>query len=394
MNLSAWALRHRALTAVPDPGHRGGRARGPTCSWDRAEDPRSPSSRWWCSWTGPAPRPSRWRGCDRPHRAQAGGAAVARLRGQLRCSRAMRYDHCQPARRHPARAVSRSLVPGAQEGRRHRRRRCRRRAGPVLQRRVRRHLRHRLCLHRGRFPLAAAAPCRRGRAARAAARSRRRQDHIIGDQDERIYIELLTRKLAELGLDPRRSSSTLARENASCRRAFSTTSRGSDVCAHRRRVRLRGGAAGNRRSRPTGGASALGDIATVQPRHHRSAGCDRCAVDGEPALGTRHLHGARAATSSRSGTGRRRAWQAIAPTLPLGVEVCRSTTSRRSWPGRRSTSSRSSFRGAGHRAAGELPAPGLAHRAGGGDQRAAGAGGHLLAMKLSASTCSASRWAR
>ena len=60
MNLSAWALRHRALTlylmlAVAAAGVWA------YLSLGRAEIDRSPSSRWSCKWTGRVPRPSRWR---------------------------------------------------------------------------------------------------------------------------------------------------------------------------------------------------------------------------------------------------------------------------------------------------------------------------------------------
>ena len=60
MNLSAWALRHRALTlylilAVAAAGVSTYQSLG------RAEVHRSRSSRWLCKWTGRVLRPSRWR---------------------------------------------------------------------------------------------------------------------------------------------------------------------------------------------------------------------------------------------------------------------------------------------------------------------------------------------
>ena len=105
--------------------------------------------------------------------------------------------------RHPARRGARHLVPGPQEGRRHPpypaggHRRTR------LQRRVRRHLRDHLRLHRRRLHAPRVARlCRRVRS-----RLLRVPDvskiEILGAQDERIFVEFSTDKLAGLGHRPR-----------------------------------------------------------------------------------------------------------------------------------------------------------------------------------------------
>ena len=72
----------------------------------------------------------------------------------------------------------RPVVPGPQEDRRHEAHPAAGRPGAGLQRRVRRHLRHRLRLHRRRVQLPRAEGLCRNRAGRADARAGRRQDPV------------------------------------------------------------------------------------------------------------------------------------------------------------------------------------------------------------------------
>ena len=105
----------------------------------------------------------------RPPRAQAPGDAEPRLPEELH-ERGPGHDLRQPEGLDARGPGAGHLVPGAQEGGRHPPHAAAGHLGPVLQRRVRRHLRHRLRLHRRRVhPPGAAGP--RGRGPQAAPRS-------------------------------------------------------------------------------------------------------------------------------------------------------------------------------------------------------------------------------
>ena len=163
-----------AADPLPDGGAAGGRravvlrartGRGSAVHLPRDGDPRLLAG---------GDRAADGRAGGRPHRAQAAGGAVRRQDPLLQQAR--RDAHHLPARRslagrrHPA-----AVVPGAQEGRRHPRLAAGRRAGAVLQRRVRRRLWRDLRLLRRRLLLPRAEGlCRLGAPA-AAAHSRRRQ---------------------------------------------------------------------------------------------------------------------------------------------------------------------------------------------------------------------------
>ena len=98
----------------------------------------------------------------RPPRAQAPGDAEPRLPEELH-ERGPGHDLRQPEGLDAPGAGAGHLVPGAQEGRRHPQHAAARHRRPRLQRRVRRHLRHRLRLHRGRLHRPGAAGLRRRR---------------------------------------------------------------------------------------------------------------------------------------------------------------------------------------------------------------------------------------
>ena len=73
--------------------------------------------------------------------------------------------------------------------------------GTVLQRRVRRHIRDHIRLHRGRIYAARASRLRRGHSLAIARSARCRQNRNLGAQDEQIFIEFSMRELATLGID-------------------------------------------------------------------------------------------------------------------------------------------------------------------------------------------------
>ena len=71
------------------------------------------------------------------------------------------------------------------------------RGRPVLQRRLRRHLRHHLRVHRRRLHVPRAARLRRGRALAPAAGARTSSKiEVLGAQDEQVFIEFSTERLA------------------------------------------------------------------------------------------------------------------------------------------------------------------------------------------------------
>ena len=117
---------------------------------------------------------------DRAARAHAAGDRPPRPRAQLH-HRRPDDDLRRLEAVDPARGRARRLVPGAQEHRRHARLRCRWVCvGPVLQRRLRQHLRHHLCVHRRRLQLPRTARPGRGGALAAAAGARRVEDRGAG----------------------------------------------------------------------------------------------------------------------------------------------------------------------------------------------------------------------
>ena len=112
----------------------------------------------------------------RPPGAQAAGDAEPRLREELH-QRRPRHHLRQPEGLDPAGRRAGHLVPGSQEGARHRRHAAAGRHRPRLQRRVRRHLRHRLRLH-GQW-------LQRARAARPGARHPQAAPRAAGHLQDR-----------------------------------------------------------------------------------------------------------------------------------------------------------------------------------------------------------------
>ena len=127
------------------------RASGPTSGSGGARIRTSPSRPWWCRSAGRAPRS-----------ADTLQQITDRLESKLQETPNLDYlksyttagpddDLRQPEGFDAARPGAGHLVPGAQEGWRHPRHAAAGDRRPRLQRRVRRHLRHRLRLHRRRL---------------------------------------------------------------------------------------------------------------------------------------------------------------------------------------------------------------------------------------------------
>ena len=107
------------------------------------------------------------------------------------------------------------LVPGAQEGRRHPPHAAGRHRRTRLQRRVRRHLRHRLRLHGGRIhPPGAPGPRGRGPQASSLSCPTSRRSTSSAPRTRRVYVEFSTEKLAGLGLDRSALIAALQAQNA------------------------------------------------------------------------------------------------------------------------------------------------------------------------------------
>ena len=143
---------------------------------------------------------------------------------------------------------------------------------------------------------------------------------IVGEQDERLFIEFSHRKLAELGLSVQDVMAVVGRENAMEAGGFA------DTPGDRIYVRTGAGVDGVEALRAIpvsagGRRLKLGDIATVS-RGTVDPPAATMRVNGKPAL-------ALAVSMAQGGNildlGRRVAdrMQAIAPTLPLGIEAVR-----------------------------------------------------------------------
>jgi hypothetical protein len=113
------------------------------------------------------------------HRAEAAGAGPVRLRAQLRTPGLRRHHAVDEGRQQQGRARQR-LVPGAQEDRRRPPGVPRRRARPILQRRVQRPLQRALCAERARSLDGRAADGHRRGEAPPAERARRGQGRRAG----------------------------------------------------------------------------------------------------------------------------------------------------------------------------------------------------------------------
>jgi multidrug efflux pump len=97
----------------------------------------------------------------------------------------------------PARCSN--LVHGAQEGRRHALHPAQGRAGAVLQRRVRRRVRRDLRAGVDGFSYAELKDLRRRCAPAAAARADVAKVELFGVQDEKLFVEISQKRLAQLG---------------------------------------------------------------------------------------------------------------------------------------------------------------------------------------------------
>ncbi len=175
MNLSAWALRHRALTlylilAVAAAGVWA------YLSLGRAEDPPFTIKQMvvQVDWPGASAEQMARSVVDRLERKLEEVPSLDYVESNVQPGHAILTvslrDNTPPA------DVSGHLVSGAQEGRGCRADAAARGARSLLQRRIRRCLRHYLCLYRGRIYPAGIAPCGGGCARRPAAGAGRRQD--------------------------------------------------------------------------------------------------------------------------------------------------------------------------------------------------------------------------
>ena len=86
---------------------------------------------------------------------------------------------------------------------------------------------------------------------------------IIGDQDEKIYVEMSNTHLALLGVDPRRSCRCWPQQNTMCRRRRLRDHDRSHLPAVRAALSSRSTPSARSASRPTSGVFRLGDIADV-----------------------------------------------------------------------------------------------------------------------------------
>jgi multidrug efflux pump len=143
---------------------------------------------------------------------------------------------------------------------------------------------------------------------------------LIGDQEERLYIDFSHRKLAELGLSVADIMTVVARENAVQAAGFA------DTPQDRVYVRAGEGVGGVEalRAIPVQAGSrriALGDIATIS-RGVVDPPAATMRVNGKPALalGVSMAQGGNILDLGRRVAAR---MQAIAPTLPLGVAAVR-----------------------------------------------------------------------
>ena len=189
----------------------------------------------------------------RPPRAQAPGDAEPRLPEELH-DRRPRHDLRQPEGLDAAGPGAGHLVPGAQEGGRHPQHAAARHRRPRLQRRVRRHLRHRLRLHRGRLHPSRAAGLRATTSASSCSSCRTSpRSTSSGAQDERVYVEFSTEQLAGLGID---RTALIAALQAPERRhpgGRGADRRREDPGPRLRRVPLRAGRPGHQLRRRTAG---------------------------------------------------------------------------------------------------------------------------------------------
>ena len=178
-NLSEWAVRHRSLVvyfmlvlAVAGVGSY--------LRLGRNEDPAFTIRTMvvQANWPGATIQRHAPAGDGAPG-AQAPGDAEPRLSAQLH-QRRPDHDLRQPEGLDAGQGDPGYLVPGPQEDRRHPQHPATRHRRARLQRRVRRHLRHRLRFHGGRLqPSPAEGPCR-GRALAPAAGAGRVQDRRRG----------------------------------------------------------------------------------------------------------------------------------------------------------------------------------------------------------------------
>ena len=180
------------------------------------------------------------------------------------------------ARRHPARQGARPLVPGAQEDRRHQGHAAAGRAGPVLQRRVRRHLQPDLGLRVRRLLRRRGEGDRQGRAPAAAARARRHQGRPVrraGREDLHRVQPRAARHAGRAGRpDPRRRAQAERHRRRRHGRDQGRARRG----PRRRRADLGRAADGAalQRQRPhahPGATSPRSSAATQDPRRSRCA---------------------------------------------------------------------------------------------------------------------------
>ena len=199
--------------------------------------------------------------------------------------------------------------------------------GPVLQRRLRRRLRLDLRAVGRRLQLRGAAGLRRRRAPAPAARARTwPRSRVFGAQDEKLFIEISQKRLAQLGLDFNQVIAQLGAQNA-VEGAGAHQCRRPDICrcAWPAQFDSRRGAARACRSAPSSGTGVasslrLGDIAEIRRAYDRpaagegappgQAGDRARRLDGQ---GRRHHRAGQGAASSDRRDSRR--------DLPAGIEL-------------------------------------------------------------------------
>ena len=259
----------------------------------------------------------------RPHRKQAAGDAEPRLPEELH-ERGPDDDLRQPEGFHAPVAGAGHLVSGAQESPRHRQHAAARHRRPRLQRRVRRYLRHRLRLHRGRLHGPGAARLRRRCPQAASAAS----GHLQDRHPRRAGRARLRRILGEAAGGPR--DRPLRARSPRCRRRTPSPPRASCRPGTRRSSSASRARSGPSRmcspstsSRRTAGssASATSRMSPAAPPTRRS----RCSASTDVRASGSRSPCARAATCWR--------WGAMSSTpWPRSRRTCRSGSSRRSSP--------------------------------------------------------------
>ena len=267
-NLSRWAIEHPQRHPL-SPRHRGDRRRArphehrpegrPRLHLPRHGRPGDVAGRVAHRHAGPG---------RQQDRAEAPGDAAPRFRALLHACR-QRHHHGPDQGRHLRPRRDRRLLPGAQEGRRHRQRAAERHLWAVLQRRVRRHLHHPPRDHRRRLLLPRAQVVRDRRARRAAAAS----------PASRRSSSSATRRRSSTSTSHRRCSpSAASRCSTSRMRSPARTTWLRPAASRRARVRSASPSAATSSAPRTsselrlklgGQVVRLGDIADRQPRSRR-----------------------------------------------------------------------------------------------------------------------------